>query len=87
MLVRNIDYYPCLSHTHKNTPAWLPKHELNQNDTKGHAKADEEKPIGLNPIQRTLEKWRKLGTEVITHMEEYNWFPKPNCQSWKYPQK
>lgn len=51
--------YPCLSHIHKNIPAWLPKCELNQNDTKGHAKVDEEKHTRPWPYTKKYRKMKK----------------------------
>lgn len=49
------------NYTHKVLPTWLPEHELNKDCTSGQAEVDREKPWGLNPTQRSICNWVKLG--------------------------
>ena len=48
-------------YTHKCSPIWETKYELNKEDTNKHVKLHREKPWSLNPTQRNTGKLGMLG--------------------------
>lgn len=59
------------SYSHKASPTYLPKHELNKDDTKGHAKLDGEKSVGSHSYpQKNVGNYRKPITREVVFLRE-----------------